>query len=223
MKKKLLIVLALCAAMSVAACSGAVNDIDPEKVESAVVSEEVSSVDPSENNVESAEESTSETANTEDSEEKSEEDSKNENGEMDSEERYIYHGLSIKIPDGFSEPDESAGVVIITAENYPVDADNINLTNTNESIDAYTEESINQTLSLMPSANDECLNYKKYTVDGYDAVSYDIELLIDNVTITQTQYVFFLNQGTSLIALTSFSGKYDEQFREMMDDLKIVE
>ena len=108
---------------------------------------------------------------------------------------YDYEGVLIQLPEGFTESDRSTDTItIFQSPNYPSETDNINFTNTNESISTYTEANINKTMETLFDGYEGCEDYKQYKIDGCDAVSYHHTITVSDVALSTNlsfSYIYF--------------------------------
>ena len=195
---------------------------ESEEAESEAESEEESDVseEESDSEVESLTESEEEnTENTESAESKDEESSAASESEDGA---FLYSNVSIVLPENFTVDDSTSMLAIAYPDTYPDETDNINFTKTNESSAVYTEDNINKTMKTLFEDYEGCQNYKKYTIDGCDAVTYNHTITVSGVDVDQTQVVVFADD-TVIMTFTSITGKYDEAFQKAIDSIKVVD
>lgn len=185
---------------------------ESEEAESEAESEEESDV----SEEESEEENTENKESAESKDEESSAASESEDG------AFLYSNVSIVLPENFTVDDSTSMLAIAYPDTYPDETDNINFTKTNESSAVYTEDNINKTMKTLFEDYEGCQNYKKYTIDGCDAVTYNHTITVSGVDVDQTQVVVFADD-TVIMTFTSITGKYDEAFQKAIDSIKVVD
>lgn len=139
-----------------------------------------------------------------------------------------FSNVVMDIPKGFIGLNDSETFTSYVTENYPEELDSISLSKSAETIDDYSEDNLNQ---LMEQLNERagrsiysdagCIDYRQYTVDGHDAVSYKSEITADNTLSMQTQVVVFFEDGAVIISFSSISGDYDDDFEKTVESIKV--
>ena len=186
---------------------------EESKEESETESEEVSEVSESESDDESKAESDAESEN--------EEVSETHTYEVE-EGAFLYSNVSIVLPENFTVEESTSSLSVAYPDTYPEETDNINFTKTNESSAVYTEDNINKTMKTLFEGYQGCRDYKKYTIDGCEAVSYNHTITVSGIDVDQTQVVVFADD-TVIITFTGISGKYNEAFQKAIDSIKVVD
>ncbi|MBQ3692101.1 MAG: hypothetical protein II931_02115 [Clostridia bacterium] len=132
------------------------------------------------------------------------------------------------IPGGFVGQNDSETFKNYVTENYPEVPDSISLSRSAETLDDYSEDNLNMLMQQLNEraerniyGDEGCIDYRQYTIDGHDAVSYKSEITADDTLSVQTQVVVFFDDGAVIISFSSISGEYDEEFAKSVDSIKI--
>lgn len=138
------------------------------------------------------------------------------------EDAYVYGGLSIVLPEGFTV-DETTSTIMAYAPDYPARTDNISFTHAGaDDISNYTQDVFEQMYaSLFGDGFGESKKFEKTKIDGVDAVVYSYTMSVNGVDMEQTQVIVFMADKTTTITFTSVSGDYDDAFSTSINSIKI--
>ena len=141
-----------------------------------------------------------------------------------------FSNIAIDIPKGFVALNDSETFTNYVTGNYPDERDSISLSKSVETADDYSEENLNMLMQQLNEraersiySDDGCIDYKQYTIDGHDAVSYKSEITADNALSIQTQVAVFFDDGAVIISFSSLSGDYDEEFEKTVESIRVIE
>lgn len=130
---------------------------------------------------------------------------------------YVVGAVVMELPEGFSMSDEEAfGAQIAIPDDYPEHTDNITFYDIDEEEDMklYSKESIKEQYSKALDGFTDVDVYEQYDVDGIPVIRTSYTVVVDDVSMTQTQVIVFYEGGTCAITYTSVSGDFDEAFEE---------
>ncbi len=213
MKKILAILIMLSVVCCFTACSSTKASDDNTSSEEEVMfnpdadftSETASGDVESEKSVESANEAKENTAST----------SKNKKG------AYEFGGISIVIPKNFKIEEKNEDTIVAYPKTFPNETDSLSLNKSKESIDSYSEENVNKNMKTLNTDYEGCKNYKKFTIDGCDAVRYDHTITVGGITVEQEQVAVFADE-TVVVTFTNVSGNYLDYGLDSLDSIKVV-
>ena len=139
---------------------------------------------------------------------------------------FVYEGVSIVLPEGFTVDNSTSAFTIAYPNNSSEKMDNINFTKTNEPVTVYSEENINKTMKTLFENYEGCRNYKKYKIDGCDAISCDHTVIYNHtesgVEVKQSQLIVFTD-STVIITFTTIQKDYNDAFRKAIDSVRVCD
>lgn len=136
-------------------------------------------------------------------------------------EAYEFGGISIVLPKNFKIEENNEDSIVAYPKTYPNETDSISLNKSKESIDSYSEENVNKNMKTLNTEYEGCKNYKKFTVDGCDAVRYDHTITVGGITVEQEQVAVFADE-TVVVTFTNVSGNYLDDGLDSLDSIKVV-
>lgn len=106
-------------------------------------------------------------------------------------------------------------------------SDHICVTNYDERLDDYTEDYINELLvngDFYFTSTSECKDYKKFKIDGHDAISYSFTATDeDGEPFTETDYYVMLDNQTVEFDFIDYSGEYKDYFETAAKSIRVTE
>ena len=211
--RKFMVLLAAALVLSLASCNNI--NINPEttKAEPATTTAEITTAEETETVTETETETKTETE-TETEEATTEAETEKES------ERYVYEGVSLILPEGFSV-DSMQGTTLAVYEDYPLHSDNISfvLASEYDVYDAFTERALYE--SFKQSYDIENFKYERSESADYKLVKAEYDILYNGVSMHQKNCTFFFGKAVS-ITFTSVSGEFDAAFEQTLQSVQIV-
>ena len=134
--------------------------------------------------------------------------------------RYVFGGISIILPEGFSET-EVSGMKMAVHENYPDPSDNISFSEGTDKPSDYIEEEVKKELgAVFGDLSDFRFETKKG--DGFDIIAVSFGVSYFGREMKETIYNCFFNGRSVSVTFVSVSGQFDEAFDNAAASIKLV-
>ena len=141
-----------------------------------------------------------------------------------------FSNVVMDIPGGFVSQNDSETFTNYVTEKYPEERDCISFSKSAETIADYSEQNLNKLMQQLNEraerniySDEGCIDYKQFTIDGHNAVTYKSEITADDTFSMQTQVVVFFDDGAVIISFSSLSGDYDEVFEKSIESIRVNE
>ena len=133
---------------------------------------------------------------------------------------FTFGGLTMVLPDGFYMTETAIGQLVAVPEDYPTHTDNIAFTESEGSIDGYSEETL---LAVYESLFESVENYQFLRTDGdeYSTVIIDMDYVYSGVPMHMRSCSYFFSGKVVVITFTSVSGAFDEEFAETQQTVQL--
>lgn len=135
-----------------------------------------------------------------------------------------YEGVEAEIPDIFYLREERTltGDKFYTHLDFPDIQDFVHFLVFDEYADYWTKEYVDEYYSTAYQQYSGAQNYRKYKIDGYDAISYSYTATDSNgVSFTQYDYYILMDDHTVEIDIRDCSGEYTEYLEYVANSIRI--
>ena len=214
MRKFIVLLLAAALVLSLASCINI--NVNPEitKAEPATTAEEITTTE------ETAAATEEVTTEAETGTETATEEATTEAETEKESERYVYEGVSLILPEGFSVQ-SAQGVTLAIYKDYPAHSDNISFVAANDSYETYTEENLKQSFT-QAFGSIENFKYENSENDDYKTVTTDFDVTYNGVAMHEKACTFFFSGKSVVVTFTSVSGEFDAAFEQTLQSIQIV-
>lgn len=134
--------------------------------------------------------------------------------------KFTYRGITLVLPKGYATS-ENSGIVIVYTDKYPTDTDNITLTfSGKDSINNQQKSVYEAYYSQILESFSGLSIFEKTKTNGIDTLIMKYTSTTSGITMTQTQYVYFLDNETIVITLTDVTGKHNQEFAQIINNIQ---
>ena len=218
MRKFIVLLLAAALVISLASCININVNPETTKAEPTTTAEEITTAEETETGTET--ETKEATTETETGTETETEEATTEAETEKESERYVYEGVSLILPEGFSVQ-SAQGVTLAVYEDYPTHSDNISFVAANDSYETYTEENLKQSFT-QAFGSIENFKYENSENDDYKTVTTDFDVTYNGVAKHEKACTFFFSGKCVVVTFTSVSGEFDAAFEQTLQSVQIV-
>ena len=179
--------------------------------------------------------------NKESSEEESEPEKKEESSEESSEESkaeskkasdvtydevaedgtFVYNGVTISLPAGYSVKSNDDDEVLTVPGNYPYTNQNVTFTSISGGSERITREELDSTYQGVLEGYSGCKDFTEYTIDGYDAQYFTFDVNMQDLQLNMAQLAVYLDRKCVIITFTSEVSEDFSVLKKAADSVRI--